>query len=269
LLDNTIVIATSDHGMPFPRVKGMPNQIANRVPLAIMWPGKIRAGSVMEDFISFADFAPTFLQLAGIPFQKSGMHEMEGTSLIPLLTGEKGAKGREIMVFGKERTDIGRPEDVGYPSRGIFDGEYVYIMNFYPDRWWAGNPETGYLDVDGSPTKSCILNDRRNKGESWYWDQNFGKRPAEELYKVSEDPYQLKNLADDPEYAGIMEDLEERLRDELTKEGDPRMTGKGKELDQYPYAVENMRDFYNRFMAGEEIFPGWVNRSDFEPAPLD
>ena len=167
LLENTIVIATSDHGMPFPRVKGMPNQIANRVPLAVMWPGKIEAGSLVKDFVSFADFAPTFLELAGIPFEESGMHEMEGSSLIPLLTGEKGARGREIMVFGKERTDIGRPGDAGYPSRGISDGEYVYVMNFFPDRWWAGNPETGYLDTDGSPTKSYILNDRRKRDESW------------------------------------------------------------------------------------------------------
>ncbi len=269
LLENTIVIATSDHGMPFPRVKGMPNQIANRVPLAIMWPGQIEGGVLMEDFVSFADFAPTFLDVAGVGFEESGMHEMEGSSLVPLLTGKPGAKGREIMIFGKERTDVGRPDDVGYPSRGIFDGKFVYIYNFHPERWWAGNPETGYLDTDASPTKSYILNDRRSKGSSWYWDQSFGKHPAEELYSIQEDPYQLKNLAKDAAYAETKQSLHTRLFDELKAEGDPRMFGKGDQFDKYPYSSETNRDFYNRFMAGEKIHAGWVNLSDIETEKLD
>jgi len=269
LLKNTIVIATSDHGMPFPRVKGMPNQIANRVPLAIMWPEKIEAGSQMEDFVSFADFAPTFLDLAGVGFEESGMHAFEGNTLVPLLKGEPGAKGREIMVFGKERTDIGRPDDVGYPSRGISDGEYVYIFNVHPERWWAGNPETGYLDTDGSPTKTYILNERRSKGSSWYWDQSFGKHPEEELYRLKEDPYQLDNLAEDPAFAEIRERLHMRLFDELKAEGDPRMFGQGDIFDKYPYSSESHRDFYNRYMAGEKLKAGWVNQSDFETEKLD
>ena len=79
----------------------------------------------------------------------------------------------------------------------------------------------------------------------------------------------MKNLAGDPAYKDIREELAERLRDELTKEADPRMTGEGPELDQYPYAAENSRDFYRRYMAGEEMTAGWVNQSDFEAAKLD
>ena len=269
LLDNTLVIATSDHGMPFPRVKGMPNHIANRVPLAMMWPGVIEPGRVVEDFVSFTDFAPTYLDMAGISPEESGMEEMEGESLLPLLKGKQGARGREIMVFGKERTDVGRPDDVGYPARGISDGEHVYIMNIHPDRWWANNPETGYTDTDASPTKSYILNDRRNNGESWYWDQNFGKHPGEELYNLKEDPYQLKNLANDPAYTAVKEELATRLKRELTAEGDPRMFGRGDEFDRYLYASGNFRNYYNRKMAGEELWPGWINDTDIETEKLD
>jgi hypothetical protein len=189
---------------------------------------------------------------------------MEGKSLLPLLKGEPGARGREIMVFGKERTDVGRPDDVGYPARGISDGEYVYIMNIHPERWWANNPETGYTDTDASPTKTWILNDRRINGESWYWDQNFGKHPAEELYHITKDPYQLENLADDPAFTAVKEELAGRLKKELATEGDPRMLGGGDEFDQYPYASEKYRDYYNRLMAGEEMMPGWINPSDME-----
>jgi len=270
LLENTLVVATSDHGMPFPRVKGMPNQIANRVPLAMMWPEGIgKPGSVVEDFVSFTDFAPTFLEMAGISLEESGMHEMEGESLIPIMKGQPGASGREIMVFGKERTDVGRPDDAGYPARGISDGEYVFIWNVHPERWPANNPETGYTDTDASPTKSYILNLRRREGKSWYWDENFGKRPAEELYHITEDPYQVRNLADVPEYEGIKDSLRTRLFEELESEGDPRMFGKGEEFDAYPYAEEKYRDYYNRFMAGEDVRAGWINPNDFETEKLE
>ena len=265
MLENTLVIVTSDHGMPFPRVKGMPNMIANRVPLAMRWPGGIhKPGRIFDGFVSFTDFAPTFLELAGISIEESGMQTMEGQSLVSLLQGRTGISGRDFMVFGKERTDVGRPDDVGFPARGIANQDHVYIMNIHPERWPAGNPETGYLDTDGSPTKSFILNDRRLNGESWFWQQNFGKKPAEELYNIKEDPWLLDNLAENPDFQDVKEVLKLQLIDELKAEGDPRMFGKGEEFDKYPYADEKNRDFYNRFMKGEQLDAGWVNPTDFE-----
>jgi len=265
MLENTLVIVTSDHGMPFPRVKGMPNMIANRVPLAMMWPGGIKQpGRVHDGIISFTDFAPTFLELAGISVEESGMQAMEGHSMVSLLEGGSVSPGREFMVFGKERTDVGRPDDVGFPARGIVNEDHVYIMNIHPERWPAGNPETGYLDTDGSPTKSYILNDRRKKGESWFWQQNFGKKPAEELYDFKKDPWLLENLAEIPGFQDVKSALKKQLIEELEAEGDPRMFGKGEEFDKFPYADETGRDFYNRFMNGEELRAGWVNPSDFE-----
>ena len=265
MLENTLVIVTSDHGMPFPRVKGMPNMIANRVPLAMMWTGGIKQpGRVHDGIVSFTDFAPTFLELAGISLEESGMEAIEGQSLVSLLEGKPASPGRDFMVFGKERTDVGRPDDVGFPARGIVNSDHVYIMNIHPERWPAGNPETGYLDTDGSPTKSFILNDRRQKGESWFWQQSFGKKPAEELYDFKEDPWLLENLADHPDFQDVKSALKQQLIEELKAEGDPRMFGEGDEFDKYPYADEAHRDFYNRMMKGEELNAGWVNPTDFE-----
>lgn len=265
MLENTLVIVTSDHGMPFPRVKGMPNMIANRVPLAMMWPEGIKQpGRVHDGIVSFTDFAPTFLELAGISIKESGMQAMEGQSLVSLLEGKSGNPGRDFMVFGKERTDVGRPDDAGFPARGIVNEDHVYIMNIHPERWPAGNPETGYLDTDGSPTKSYILNDRRKNGESWFWQQSFGKKPAEELYDFKKDPWLLENLADNPDFQDVKATLKQQLIEELKAEGDPRMFGKGDEFDKYLYADETGRDFYNRFMKGEELKAGWVSPTDFE-----
>lgn len=66
LADNTLVIVTSDNGMPFPRVKGDAYLDSNRMPLALRWPAGVeRPGRVIEDFVSFIDLAPTVLDLAG------------------------------------------------------------------------------------------------------------------------------------------------------------------------------------------------------------
>jgi N-sulfoglucosamine sulfohydrolase len=98
---------------------------------------------------------------------------------------------------------------------------------------------------------------------------SFGKKPAEELYDLREDPWLLDNLADEPEFQEIKEKLKRQLMDELKAEGDPRMFGGGDEFDKYPYADEKNRDFYNRMMAGEKLDAGWVNPTDFEKQALE
>jgi len=270
MLDNTLIVVTADNGMPFPRVKGQEYVYSNHLPLAMMWPKGIKnPGRVIRDFVSFTDFAPTFLDMAGISEKESGMEEMEGKSLVPLLKDEPGAKGRDYMVIGKERHDVGRPNDEGYPIRGMVTDEYLYLKNYHPERWPAGNPETGYMNCDGSPTKTWILNDRRQNGKSQYWDMDFGKNPPEELYKISEGPECLKNLAEDSLYAKIKSRLRKKMADELKQEGDPRIFGHGDVFDYYPYAEEATRNFYNRFMAGEDVKAGWINQTDIEKEKLE
>jgi N-sulfoglucosamine sulfohydrolase len=267
LLQNTIVIVTADNGMPFPRVKGNAYEMSNHLPLAIMWGDGIRnPGRKIDDFVSFTDFAPTFLDAAGIRPDKSGMQPMEGKSLIPLFNGSQKGKFRDFMVIGKERTDLGRPDDQGYPIRGIVTGEFLYLRNYHPERWPAGNPETGYMDCDGSPTKSFILNDRRKKGKSWYWEMNFGKLPEEQLFRISTDKDCIENLAGNPEYSSIKNRLIIKLTKKLRQDGDPRMFGKGDVFDTYPYS-EDIRNYYNRVMAGEKLKAGWINESDIEKIP--
>ncbi len=268
LLENTVVIVTSDNGMPFPRMKGHAMWVSNHVPLAVMWPKGIRKpGRVIDKFVSFKDFAPTFLELAGISWQESGMQPFQGNSIVSILKNK--AHGRDYALFGKERTDVGRPDDVGYPVRGIADQDYVYIRNYAPDRWFAGNPEVGYPDSDASPTKTLILNERRRIGRNFFWEQNFGKRPAEELYRRDDDPYKLTNLADDPAFEEVKNRLKAKMEQELRDQEDPRILGYGHVFDAYPYAPEMVRNFYNRIMNGENVPSGWISKSDVETEPID
>lgn len=272
-LDNTLVVVTADNGMPFPRVKGQEYEYSNHLPLAIMWPaGNKKPGRKIEDFVSFIDFAPTFLDVANVDGTKLGMQPITGTSLLPIFKSEKSGQvvpDRDFVLIGKERHDIGRPNDEGYPIRGIVRGDFLYLKNFMPDRWPAGNPETGYLNCDGSPTKSDLLGLRTQPDLAYYWEISFGKRPAEEFYNIRQDPYCLTNLAESETYQKQMDQLRTEMTNRLTEQQDPRILGKGEVFDQYPYANAGERGFYERYMGGEKIKAGWVNPSDFEPAPLD
>lgn len=266
-LANTLVIVTADNGMPFPRAKGQVYERSNHLPLAIMWGDKIKdPGRVIEEFVSFSDFAPTVLDVAGVDPGASGMQAFEGKSLTDLFADTRTAPHRTKMIIGKERHDIGRPNDVGYPVRGIVTQDYLYLMNFKSDRWPAGNPETGYLNCDGSPTKSAILHSRRYDGENFYWDLSFGKRPAEELYYVKEDKDCIQNLAGQADYEEIKASLKSELIAVLTAQGDPRVLGKGDIFDEYIYSDDGRRNFYDRYLQGE-VGPkqtGWVNPDDYE-----
>lgn len=267
-LENTIVVVTSDNGMPFPRVKGQVYERSAHMPLAIMWPAGIKhSGRVVDDFISFTDFAPTFLELAGLEWIQTGMQPWAGESFTDILFSDQEGQvdpGKNYVLLGKERHDVGRPYDWGYPIRGIIKDNFLYLRNFDADRWPAGNPETGYLNTDGSPTKTYILNNRTTNGMYHFWRMNFGRRPTEELYNIEEDPNCIHNLADVPVYTEVKSDLKEKLYQELKEQGDPRMAGHGYVFDAYPYMDTGNRNFYSRFMNGEEMNTGWVNDSDFE-----
>ena len=273
LLDNTIVIVTSDHGMPFPRVKGQAYEFANHVPLAVMWRRGIAGrGRTVDDYVSFADLAPTLIELAGLTWKETGMQPAAaGRSLTDILSSQKAGRvnpQRDHVLVGKERHDVGRPHDWGYPIRGIIKDNALYLHNYEPARWPAGNPETGYLNTDASPTKTHILQARRAGGDRRHWDLAFGRRPAFELYDLEQDPDALKNLADQPQHRARRDALRQAMERELRAEGDPRQSGRGEIFDRYVYADEKMRNFYERFMRGEKLKPGWVNESDFEKAPV-
>ena len=269
-LDNTLVVVTSDNGMPFPRVKGQCYEMSNHMPLAIMWQQGIKnPGRTIDDFVSFIDFAPTFLEVAGIDWTDSGMSPTPGHSLTDIFQSPASGQinpDRDHVLIGKERHDVGRPHDQGYPIRGIVEKDWLYLHNFEPDRWPAGNPETGYLNCDASPTKSTILTLHRADSTSPFWQSCFAKRPPDELYNITNDPDCLQNLAPDPSQASRLHRMQSRLFMELKSQSDPRLLGHGQIFDQYEYADKANRGFYERFMAGEELHPGWVAPTDFEPS---
>lgn len=274
LLENTVIIVTADHGMPFPRGKGYAYPDSNHVPLAIRWPAGIGTpGRVVDDYVSFIDIAPTMLDLAGIPQETSAMAAITGRSWRPILASERAGRveeWRDFVLVGKERTDVGRPYDWGYPIRGIVRDDFLFLRNYEPERWPAGNPETGYLDTDASPTKTFLLEAGRKHRTDRHWQLNFGMRPAVELYDLGKDPDAVQNLADAAEHRETAVRLESEMTARLEEQGDPRMFGRGEVFDGYPVSNEATRHFYDRFIGGQldKKSAGWVEPTDFEPVPL-
>ena len=241
LLDNTLVVATSDNGPPFPRMKGHPFEDSCHLPLAMMWPRGIAApGRKCEALVSFIDFAPTFLAVAGVDGAKCGMQPITGSSMTGLFANRELAVDRSTLLLGRERNDVrcrpGTESGLGYPVRALREGDFLFLHNFDPSRWPCGNPELGLADTDAGPTKTAV----QAKGEaSQYWQLCFGKRSADELYNLKTDPDCVKNLAADPACQRQVAALREKLFSRLRQQGDPRMEGEVEMFDNYPSPYPN------------------------------
>ena len=237
-LDNTIVVLTSDNGMPFPRAKATLYDYGTRMPLAIRWPGGIRAaGRRYDGFVNLSDMAPTFLEAAGLKPPK----EMTARSLMDVFT-QTETKSRDAAFTAMERHDGCRKGGKGYPCRAIRTKDYLYIYNFEPTRWPSGSPDASvcaraipYGEIDSSPTKAFMMEHRNEHGVAKFAELAFGMRPAEELYDLKKDPGQLHNVAGSIEYLDAQQSMRRRLFDHLRKTGDPRVTGGNVDWDYYPY----------------------------------
>lgn len=255
-LDNTLIVVSGDHGIPgLPRGKCNLYDIGCEVALAARWPGRIPSGRVIDDFVNLMDLAPTFLHAAGeIPPDC-----MDGAGLMDVLQSSESGQihpARDHVVTGRERHAAAAREGyLPYPQRAIRTKDYLYIINFAPDRWPMGDPRglddptaetpsyedlcrntfVAYADLDASPTKAWMIHHRAEEPVAPLYEIGFGKRPGEELYDIRKDPDHMRNQAGDPEYKEILDDLKSRLMEVLNKYGDPRVTDSDCRFERSPF----------------------------------
>ena len=237
-LDNTLVVVTSDHGMPFPRGKASLYDAGSRVPLAVRWPGGIaKPGRDVNAFVNLSDLAPTFIEVASLKIPDM----MTARSLVDIFKGNDPTE-MDAAFVAMERHDGCRKGGKGYPCRAIRTEEYLYIHNFEPTRWPSGSPDASvcarsisYGEIDSSPTKTFMMEHRNKHGVARLAELAFGMRPAEELYDLKRDPHQMVNVAGSTTMSGIQATLRGRLFDHLKKTRDPRVLGGAVDWDHYPY----------------------------------
>lgn len=193
LTDNTIVVVTSDNGMPFARAKATVYEAGLNVPLLVKWPGKIKEGTVSDELVSLMDLMPTWLDSAGI----KPPDKIEGKSILPLLKGEEYSSNKYIFA--------GRNwHDNWSPARAVIGKRFKLIQNY--------RPAVGYLpslDIQESPSYLAIRKKMENgelSGRFTWYEKN--ETPQQELYDLENDPGEWNNLTDDPSYAEIKDELE-------------------------------------------------------------
>nr|WP_226895616.1 sulfatase [Luteolibacter marinus] len=245
---NTLVCISGDHGAPgFPRGKCNVHDFGSRVLLGMSWPGRIAAGRVVGAPVSLVDIAPTFLAAAGL----ESKDEPNGESLLPALAaGGSDAALRGWALIGREVHVRGaRDTQLPYPVRALRTADFLYVRNFKPDRTPMGDPPdpardmpnfnklandtyAAYADIDASPAKAWLVRHRDEPDVKPFLAFAWEKRPAEELYDLRTDPFQMHNLAGDNDHQGKLSELAGRLMRELNENHDPRLQD---DFDRAPY----------------------------------
>ena len=203
LLENTLVVYLSDNGAPFPREKTTLYDRGVRSPFIVRWPDKVAAGKRFMPMVSLIHFAPTILDVAGITVPD----HMPGASLLPIFTGARS--DGDLYAFS-ERNWHGQDAHI----RAVRTEKYKLVLNSY---------------IEQSQPYGCCL-------ESSLWDlldlKRAGElspeqqlhftapRPRVELYDLSKDPEEYRNLAGQREYAEIAEQLAKVLQTWRNETGD-------------------------------------------------
>ena len=268
-LENTIVIVTSDNGMPFPRAKANSYEYGVHVPFAVRFPKDFPGGRFIDDPVSFADLAPTILELTQT--SSEGMLPISGKSITNILKSQKQGvvdPRRKYIYAGRERHSSSRYLNWGYPQRVIRSKDYLLIWNLKPDRWPAGDPqrlvpgtkdqlyplygldengkqvsEWAFSDIDGSPTKSFIIEHHDDEAFESYFRMAVDHRPEFELFDIREDPGCLNNRSGETAYQEIEIELKKAMLNELVISKDTRVVGPDSEIFDSYIRYSPMREF--------------------------
>lgn len=195
LMDSTIIVWYSDNGGPLPRAKREVYDEGLRVPMLIRFPNKQHAGTVNNELISFVDFAPTTLSLAGIKIPGY----MQGRAFL----GSQKSAAPKYIYAARDRMDA------NYDMvRAVGDGRFKYLKNFQPEKPYIQNV-TYRLDMDLMKELLRLNEEGKLNDVQKLWFRKT--KPVEELYDTQNDPYELHDISGDAKYAGKLTELRTAL----------------------------------------------------------
>jgi uncharacterized sulfatase len=223
--ENTLVLFTSEQGSAFPRAKWTCYDMGLRTALIARWPGQVQAGTVTDAMVRYVDVVPTLVELAGgdpkaIDTGRDGAADgsrgFDGFSFADVLKGTK--KEHAEWTYGIQT----KP---GVPLRSVRSKKYKYILNtqlgstFSCNAWNLSGPketlkswhELAEKDPEAKRTMDEIITP-----------------PKEMLFAIDKDPYELNNLANNPEYAQVLNEMRKQLAVWMKQQGDDPQSGKKK-----------------------------------------
>jgi uncharacterized sulfatase len=207
---DVLFLFTSDHGAQFPFGKWNAYDAGIRTPLIVAWPGRIKAGTSVGAMVSWIDILPTCLEVAG----GKPPDTLSGRSFLGVIRGEKGPHRDKVFVTHSGDGDMNR-----YPLRAVRTRNWKYIRNLDPDA-------EHHTHVDKAASR-----DGRDYWDSWVEKaktdpaaaaivRRYHVRPAEELYDLTTDPWELKNLAAESKHAERLKSLRADLDAWMKDQGD-------------------------------------------------
>jgi len=211
--ENTLVIYLGDHGAQFSRGKTTAYEGGLRVPMMLRWPARVKAGQVREELVSSVDILPTIISGLAI----DGPGNLPGYSLLDLNNAPDDVPWRRYLFTGK----AGSTAFWAFPQRTVRDERFKLILNLAPNRKTTTVVNYEIVQqsffVAGTNTKEIESAPKqiREAYETWR------NPPAIELYDLQNDPDEWKNLAKDPDHAGVRTRLLAALREWRRMTSDP------------------------------------------------
>ena len=215
LSDDTLVLFTSEQGSQFPGNKWTNWDTGLHTALVARWPDRIKVGERSDAIVQYVDVVPTLVELAG--GDPSG-YPFDGESFIGSLIDS--SKAHRDYAYGVHNNI---PEGPAYPIRTVTNGEFRYIRNLSPDEIYIEKHLMG-IRGDGAlnnPYWATWMFQSGQTEEAAWLVKRYMKRPAEQLYRTAEDPFELVNLAGDPRFAEIRAELSRELDHWLHTQNDP------------------------------------------------
>lgn len=199
---NTLFVFTADQGAQWPFGKWNLYDEGIRAPLVVRWPGKIRRGSQSDAMVSLVDLLPTLVEAGG----GKPSADWDGRSFMSVLLGKTNQHRIEIFA-----THTGDKEMNRTPMRCVRTDRYKYILNLLPDAVFTCHISEG-VALDGRDYWDSWMELAQKNSQAAAVIDRYRHRPREELYDLSSDPFEMKDLAANPAHAKTLAALREKVR---------------------------------------------------------
>jgi uncharacterized sulfatase len=209
--DNLLFAFTSDHGSQFPFGKWNCYDTGVRTPLLVSWPGKVKAGTTTDAMVGWIDLLPTLLAACG----SSPPKEISGSSFLDVLTGKTDKHRGRVFL-----THSGDGKMNRYPIRAVRTATWKYIRNLDPAASHTTHVDKGNEGADGRLYFDSWVAKAKTDATAAAVVKRYHTRPAEELYDLTADPWELSNLAAEPKHAERLKAMSKDLDAWMKANGD-------------------------------------------------